>query len=123
MTDLPDLQAGIYEHYKGDQYLVLGYCDDSTNRGCDCDPGTIIPQQHRAYCASSLQGQIYVAYISLRPLVVGARLNWHIRRADQFHQEVCWRRGCVNWGMWPPGDSCRAHPNSIWPRFKYVRPA
>lgn len=31
MADLPVLRAGIYRHYRGHLYLVLGYAHDSTN--------------------------------------------------------------------------------------------
>lgn len=33
MTSLPPLQAGIYRHYKGQLYQVLGYAQDSTIDG------------------------------------------------------------------------------------------
>lgn len=31
MTQLPPLPAGIYRHYKGHYYLVLGYAQDSND--------------------------------------------------------------------------------------------
>lgn len=32
-SDLPDLQAGIYRHYKGPLYLVFGYGHDANQDG------------------------------------------------------------------------------------------
>jgi hypothetical protein len=31
MRNLPDLRAGVYRHYKGPLYLVLGYGHDANN--------------------------------------------------------------------------------------------
>lgn len=36
---LPELQAGVYEHWKGHYYLVLGYAQISTN---DDEPGVAV---------------------------------------------------------------------------------
>lgn len=33
MTDLPDLLTGVYQHYKGPKYLVLGYGHDANQEG------------------------------------------------------------------------------------------
>lgn len=30
---LPELAAGVYQHYKGDDYLVIGYAHDANNDG------------------------------------------------------------------------------------------
>lgn len=33
MSDLDDLRAGVYRHYKGPLYLVLGYGHDANDEG------------------------------------------------------------------------------------------
>lgn len=33
MTELPDLTAGIWRHFKGHLYLVLGYANDANSEG------------------------------------------------------------------------------------------
>lgn len=38
MPDLPDLPAGVYRHYRGPLFLVLGYAGDSTNGHEDRPP-------------------------------------------------------------------------------------
>lgn len=35
MVVLPDLQAGVWQHYKGPKYLVLGYGHDANYEGRD----------------------------------------------------------------------------------------
>lgn len=65
-SELPDLQAGVYRHYKGPLYLVLGYGRDSTNRRLD-DRDVVV------YVGLQITG-------GARP---GARLL--VRTADEFH--------------------------------------
>lgn len=61
----PDLPAGIWRHYKGHLYLVLGYAGDSTN--------------------NAVAGRVVVVYAGLELTGTpkpGPRM--HVRDADEF---------------------------------------
>jgi hypothetical protein len=124
---LPELKAGIYEHYKGDQYLVIGYCNDSTNYPCDCDPATDPQVIHHPGCSTTLRGRAFVAYVSLRQVMdVQPKFAWHVREVQEFHQVLCSQRGCSYWGLTPPSPRhpCKAlHLDKVVPRFRYLRAA
>lgn len=69
-TNVPDLRAGVYQHYKGPLYLVLGYGHDA-----------------------NADGRTVVVYIGLEldGAKQGARLA--VRTAEDFHAIVDPRSG------------------------------
>lgn len=122
MIDLPPLPSGIYEHYKGDEYFVLGYTHDSTDHACTCHQHPTMA--HVAPCPKVGEHQIYVAYFSMRQIMHSEpRFSWHIREQGQFHHRVCWSRGCALWGKPVGPDKHRPATHTVHPRFRYLRPA
>lgn len=72
---LPDLPAGVYQHYKGPSYLVLGYGHDSNEDGRDV--------------------VVYVG-LQLDDAKPGPRLA--VRTAADFLAQVCGEGECVAYG-------------------------
>ncbi len=64
---LPDLPAGIYQHYKGHLYLVLGYAKDANHE-----------DEHR----------IVVVYVGLQLDGSPGKIRMHARTAADFHAVV-----------------------------------
>lgn len=67
LIDLPDLPAGVYRHYKGHLYLVLGYAQDSTN---DSDH------------------EVYVVYVGLTTEGSASPLRTRLRKVPEFFSHV-----------------------------------
>jgi hypothetical protein len=63
---LPELPAGVYRHYKGHQYLVLGYARDS----------------------DSADGRIVVVYIGLELTGDPGPIRMHVRTVEDFLADV-----------------------------------
>lgn len=91
-TDLPDLPAGVYRHWKGPLYLVLGYGHDANH-------------EDRAVV-------VYVG-LELTDAHTGARLA--VRTVADFHAIVNPDTGATV-EQW---DGTDPHPV---PRFQYVGP-
>lgn len=100
MTKLPDLQAGVYQHYKGPLYLVLGYAHDANDA------------QRKA-----------VVYIGLQldDAHTGPRLA--VRSAEDFFMHVCGNRKCMHYG-WATYDlgRCKTCHSLDVRRFDYIGP-
>lgn len=63
VSGLPELPAGVYRHYKGHLYLVLGYAQNATN---DED------------------GKIYVVYVGLQTDGQPSPMRMRLRQVDEF---------------------------------------
>lgn len=102
---VPDLCAGVYRHYKGPLYLVLGYAHDAN----DAD-------------------RVVVVYVGLQldEAHEGARLA--VRTDTDFRALVCGFAGCPAWGrMGRIGGTasrpyCRECGHAAVRRFTYVGP-
>lgn len=72
------LRAGVYRHYKGHRYLVLGLAEDSTNDG---------------------EGRQVVVYVGLENgdrEQLGPPLR--VRALDEFFEYVCGDEACAGYG-------------------------
>lgn len=102
MSQLPELRAGVYRHYKGPLYLVLGYGHDANNER------TVV---------------VYIG-LELDGAKEGARLA--VRTVQDFfatvHEDgaVCFADECQLHGC----DDCTQHVADVKhvPRFAYVGP-
>lgn len=109
MLKLPTLEAGIYQHYKGSLYQVLGYAHDAND-----------------------STRIVVVYFGLQldDAHRGPRLA--VRTWQDFHATVCGEGRCTHFGMdredivesyqeefVPRGTCTSAH---LTQRFRYLRP-
>jgi hypothetical protein len=104
------LPSGIYEHYKGDRYFVLGYSSDSTNRYNGLEPPVVPP--------------VVVVYISMgMPRKEPAETPMHHRDAREFNESVCGKRGCACYGKKPSTACYNDHRDRVRPRFKFLRSA
>ena len=81
MRELPELSAGVYRHWRGHHYLVLGYAQDSTN-GVDDD----MP---------------FVVYVGLQLDGTPSPMRMRVRRAIEFFENVENVRG-----EWVPRFTC-----------------
>lgn len=91
--NLPDLRAGVYRHYKGPHYLVLGYGHDAT-------------------IAARQPVVVYVG-LELDNAKTGPRLA--VRDVDDFHAIVDPNTGIAQDFPYPSPDYPR--------RFTYIGPA
>ena len=103
MKALPDLPAGVYRHYKGQHYLVLGYGHDS-----------------------NVEGRVIVVYVGLE--LDGAKTGPRLaaRTAEDFFTPVCGLEGCPRFGEPFESDAfggcIRCKAGSV-PRFAYLGPS
>jgi hypothetical protein len=93
-TPLPDLPAGVYRHYKGHLYLVLGYARDSND-----------------------ETRVGVVYIGLDLDGAKSPERMHFRSAYDFHATV-WPED----GRALLDCEVDLTPNAV-PRFTYVGPS
>lgn len=107
-ADLPDLKAGVYQHYKGEHYLVLGYAHDASI------------DQWQSYSE-----RMVVVYV---PLYVSIGLDpsprMAVRDVDDFFFEHM--HGGLNddgpmWTECRPG--CPGEKDAHRPRFRYIGPS
>lgn len=130
MGTQPDLPSGVYRHYKGPLYLVLGYAHDAnvtvcvrdTNADGDCAACAVDPESP---CRQPRTVVVYVG-LQLDEAHHGARLA--ARTASDFHAllhpdaTVCddpMRETPTDWFC-----HCRAYDDFVrlTPRFAYVGP-
>jgi hypothetical protein len=100
---LPELAAGVYQHYKGPLYLVLGYGHDS-----------------------NYEGRSVVVYVGLQldGAHTGARLA--VRTVEDFHALVCRNPHCDRYGTGgerPDSGYCSLCTRPHSARFEYVGPS
>lgn len=98
---LPKLYAGVYQHYKGQLYQVLGYSQDSSNHE---DP----------------QYQVCVVYI---PLYLADGLRIRHRNANEFHEWVHQDTGLPvskEDDMASQGSAADLRTKGYRPRFEYI---
>lgn len=120
MMTLPDLPAGVYRHYKGNLYQVLGYGHDAnadTLVELAIHPDTQLP----GYRAFAENERLVVVYIGLQldDAHTGPRLA--VRTADDFRAEVCGDPECMHYGLHTVGDAVCLERHSV-PRFRYLGP-
>jgi hypothetical protein len=102
--------ADIYEHYKGDLYLVIfDEVPNSTN--------VHTFGRHNTPNREHFPMTFYISLTQARgkPVI-------HCRETREFHQRVCGKRGCDFWGqpLTRTGPCNTSHPDRIVPRFKRV---
>lgn len=116
---VPDLPSGVYRHYKGPLYLVLGYGHDANAEDLWV---TNEPGAWEQY--SRLGERTVVVYVGLQldGAHTGARLA--VRTAEDFLAPVCVRELCDNYGKALTDGFPRFCLNDGhgWPRFSYVGP-
>lgn len=114
---LPTLSAGIYEHYKGHRYQVLGYAHDANREG----KAVVV------YMPLQLDGAHYGPRLAVRNATPddGFDAFWDDVCAEQNEKLgiVCgmstsdWRRAGRS------SSGCYYHPGgATMPRFKYLGP-
>lgn len=100
-SQLPTLRAGVYRHFKGHYYQVLGYAEDAddTQTNHEVRPRVVV---------------VYVA-LYVQPERLGPRL--YVRSAADFFVQVCSYSGK------PPAE-CSGHDcaSSLVDRFTYLAP-
>jgi hypothetical protein len=113
------MRAGVYRHYKGSKYLVLGVAHDANADSLFAEP---LPFREQA---TSLGKREVVVYVGLEradkggtPLVV--------RTVSDFNELVCWNPACEERGKhtgrtWPtaPRVLCGPCKFTLRPRFEY----
>jgi hypothetical protein len=118
---LPDLRAGIYRHYKGNLYQIIGYAKDA-------NADTLL---HR-YMDPRIKHEIQIAPLGERIVVIymgleltdasrGPRMS--IRTATDFFAPVCWNRDCDRFGTsgeHPATGYCSLCTAQHQPRFQYT---
>ena len=82
------MQTGIYQHYKGAFYQVLGVAGDATNEGSIEDPNPAT--------------RYMVVYLSFDLSLPGPRLR--VRDINEFNALVKWPDGSTNPRFMPIGD-------------------
>lgn len=100
--------AGIYQHYKGHLYLVLGLGHDA-----NADDLAVGAPNYPGYWKQIEGGREVVVYVPLQldDAHAGARLA--VRTAEDFSKPVCWEASCPGYG-----DSKCGHLRS--PRFQFL---
>lgn len=114
MFKLPTLEAGIYEHYKGPLYQVLGYARDANH-------GRVLGQEE-------LGGRIVVVYFGLQLDGAHRGPRLAVRTQQDFHEIVCGNKNCGDFGRtyseivnWPK-DAGNCTTIHLRKRFVYLRP-
>ena len=92
---LPDLRTGLYVHFKGGRYLVLGYGHDANDAA-----RTVV---------------VYVGFG--HELELGLELQ--VRTATDFLAQVCNQESHEDFGRVPKGEKVC----TVVPRFRYAGPA
>lgn len=114
-----ELKAGIYQHYKGPQYLVLGLAHDAND---DNLYEYVQVPEAGGQMISSLTGREVVVYIGLQTDAahIGARLA--VRTLEDFFAEVCGNKDCMCYGdlFRVPSPEFRCSNYHRTPRFTYV---
>lgn len=121
MPKLPDLRAGIYRHYKGQHYQVIGYGHDANAADLYVKWDGIDgrdPCLHRPVGAE----RFVVIYMGLELTDAHDGPRWAVRSVDDFfawvHAEDGERCDRVGRGStW-----CAYHQRTVVPRFDYVGP-
>jgi hypothetical protein len=96
---LPALHAGVYRHYKGGYYQVLGYAQESTNG------------EHPRHV---------VVYLGLTP--GGSSTRMHVREAREFASWVHPTDGSTCDRHWRGVGHACGHGRAAAPRFEYKGP-
>ena len=110
-----DLLTGVYRHYKGPLYLVLGYGHDAdADKWFDAHEERWFPDGERTVV-------IYVG-LQLDDAHTGARLA--VRTAEWFFEGVCPLPECPRYGTEVDGpfDACVRCKSAPVQRFTYVGP-
>lgn len=118
-----DIKAGVYRHYKGPLYLVLGLAHDANAEElARWDPDHYDGVHQRPQ--ESLGEREVVVYVGLQldTAHTGARLA--VRTAEDFFARVCGNRNCPHFGEAGGCDNgpghCRCNATHAVQRFKYV---
>lgn len=114
-SDLPDLPAGVYRHYKGPLYLVFGY-------GHDANADTLF---HVRVDATHLGERYVVVYVGLQldDAHDGPRIA--VRDVADFHALVCGVEACERYGEVfeaDPYNGCVRCKSAPVKRFTYIGP-
>lgn len=121
MTDTPGSppQAGIYRHYKGQHYLVLGLAHDANadTLGEDVDwsdhvgPARVCPLEEREV----------VVYVPLEFDGAHAGASMAVRTLEDWNAVVCALPGCPRYGdrIGPHPDQCALRGHAVH-RFRFV---
>lgn len=89
---LPDLKAGVYQHYKGHRFLILGYANDKDQ-----------------------EGRVVVVYVGLEFDGATKPIRMHVQTAEDFFAFVDPLTGETPATNWTPGVL-------PVPRFTYLGP-
>jgi hypothetical protein len=116
MIDLLPLPSGIYRHYKGHHYQVLGYAHDANADTLGEDPNMVMGWE-------PLGERFVVVYIGLElnDAHTGPRLA--VRDHEDFHRMVCWNQKCGRYGMGTAianTMNCSQCGFQLHPRFKFI---
>ena len=118
MADVEDIRLGIYRHYKGPLYQVLGLAHDanadtlasSESAEFELNPGD---------WPGVLGERIVVVYLPLQ--LDGAHLGPRMatRTLEDFLLPVCWDKDCHRFGQ-SPVRQCSRDWDAVKPRFDYL---
>lgn len=119
MTEVqPDvaLPAGVYQHWKGPLYLVLGLAHDA-NAGELYSNKNYIARSSERHPLGEREVVVYVG-LQLDAAHEGARLA--VRTLDDFFAKVCLSKEHQHYGQ--SGDHVVEGPCAVMPRFSYLGP-
>ena len=122
------MPLGIYQHYKGPLYQVLGLAHDANAEEL------CAPEDVRRWLDQDRQAGIGMKSLSERTVVVympleldknhlGARMA--VRTLANFNESVCWQFGCVKYGTYAENSGlyrCGHCQTMRYPRFTYRGP-
>lgn len=122
-TDLPNLPAGVWRHYKGHFYLVLGYGHDANVIDGDTyGDGDLGEWSDEAYEWLALDERTVVVYVGLELTDAHTGPRLAVRTAEDFHAHVCTRKEHTHYGKAVTDVMERAVCAAV-PRFAYVGPS
>lgn len=124
---MADLLAGVYRHYKGPLYLVLGLAHDANAdvlfHADEVEFAKRDWQSGTMHQEAPLGERTVVVYVGLQldDAKPGARLA--VRSYDDFFTFVCWNRECASYGEeGTQAQYCSACTRFKYERFRYVGP-
>lgn len=112
---MTELRAGIWRHYKGPLYLVLGLAHDA-------NAGELFTFDAVAQDFDPVEEREVVVYIGLQLDAAHAGARLAVRTLADFMAEVCVNTSCDNYGRPTVHGMPRVCHNGghLWPRFFYV---
>jgi hypothetical protein len=111
---IEEVRAGIWKHYKGQHYLVIGGGHDANADALYDDPHQRDPEP--------LGEREVVVYIPLEMDGAHTGFRMAVRTLSDFNALVCVLDACPNYGGTETGpyDACVRCKEAMRPRFAYV---